>query len=1449
MIIFDGINLGGYLNDVWALSDVNGVTPSIISVTPNSVPVNSAATPVTIAGTSFSSGATVSFTPPGGAATTITPSQIQAAQIAATIPAALLTTAGTAQIAIQTGGTLTSQLPFTITQPVTQPLSITSGVPPNGTLNVGYGFTLTASGGSGGYLWSASGVPGLAINSANGVLSGTPTSLGTFTLAVTLIDANNLASSISQNYSVTITTTALSITTSSLPSGTQSQPYAASLAGSGGSGSYTWAISGIAGLTVNASTGVIGGSPAVGGDLTLTVTLSDALNASATPATRQYAISVTLVPLTIKTPGALGEFAPNAAISATFVGAGGSPAYTWNATGIPATLTLTPATGQITGNAPAKPGNYSFPLKVSDSETPVASDSTTVTLSVLGITTPTTLPSGTTSTTYSLNFIAAGGTPPYTFSSPGVPAGLTLSASGFLSGTPTTPGTSSFPVLVTDASGIAPISATFSLTVGTGVQPIQVTGATLPDGALTTSYSQPLEAQNGKPTYNWTVIGGTLPAGLTLTSAGTITGTPTAAGTATFTARATDSAGGFASGVFTINVNPLALQVTAAALPNAMVGIPYGAQPINATGGFPPYTFALTQGSLPAPLTFSSGQINSGVPVAAGSSNFTVTVTDAVGSTASGSFTLVVEPNQPDLILSQGSVSFAIATGAVSLPSAAEVTVGSSVAASLGYNVQVNPAVPWLVVTPNGTTPGTVTIGLDGTHAPPLGIGVYQTTVTVACLAFSACSGSHNIAVSLTVTAPAPQLSVGSNVISFSATGNSSPTLAQSLNLQNSGGGVVTIQSVTAADSWVKFDPATIPPPPVALAAGQTLPVNVFADTTVLPGPGYYQSTITVTSDAGSASVPVTLLIAANGTMTLAPAGTQFNTVAGNAPGDSNGAFLVTVSRNSTVNWTAAIVPTALAASWLTLNTPSGSSTSSNPGAVNFSINGAAASLASQPYYATIEVTVAGGGVTDPVQDYQVVLNVAAAGNILAPNPDPAGLIFISTGPGALPAQVVQVGSSSGGVSYSAKTDGSPWLSVTPASGTTSSGAPGQSSVSVNTAALANGVYRGSINYAIAAQVRTVNVTLIVAAPATPAAVSGVSSSGVSGKAASVSGKATSAGCTATQIIPSQTGPVSNFSLPTAWPTPLNISVTDDCGKPVTTGQVVATFSNGDPPLILPAVSGGLYSNTWTPRTTGSQVTIQAEASAPGFKKASIQITGQVTRNGAPVLNPGGTLNAFVPVVGSPLAPGMIVQIYGSNLASQTAVSSAIPLTTSLNNTTVIIGGVAAPLYYVSPGQINAQVPFELAKGGSYQVIVLANQAQSTPIPVQLAADAPGIAAFASGGIIAQHGDGSLVTDAAPAMPGEYVVFYVSGMGLTDNPVATGAASPGSPLLARPTDAPTLTLNGVNVPVAFAGMTPTLVGLYQVNFQVPADTPNGDLQLVLTQTGGQSNTTVLAVHN
>jgi uncharacterized protein (TIGR03437 family) len=291
---------------------------------------------------------------------------------------------------------------------------------------------------------------------------------------------------------------------------------------------------------------------------------------------------------------------------------------------------------------------------------------------------------------------------------------------------------------------------------------------------------------------------------------------------------------------------------------------------------------------------------------------------------------------------------------------------------------------------------------------------------------------------------------------------------------------------------------------------------------------------------------------------------------------------------------------------------------------------------------------------------------------------------------------------------------------------------------------------------------------------------------------------------------------------------------------------MVATFSNGDPPLPLSLTDPvkGIYSGTWTPRSASPQMTVTAHASASGYPSATAQLEGATVPNAAPVLTPHGTLHSFDPLVGAALAPGTIIQIYGQNLATGTAQPTTIPLPTTMNGTTVLIGGTPAPLYFVSPGQINAQLPFELAPGNQYQILITVNGALTTPDILQLSPATPGLAAFGDGTLIAQHGDGSLVSTTSPARPGEYLVAYLAGMGGTNATPGSGTASPSSPL-ALPTATPTLTINGTASPIAFAGLTPGLVGLYQMNFQVPAGLPAGDLTLVVTQNGQASNQTVL----
>lgn len=214
-------------------------------------------------------------------------------------------------------------------------------------------------------------------------------------------------------------------------------------------------------------------------------------------------------------------------------------------------------------------------------------------------------------------------------------------------------------------------------------------------------------------------------------------------------------------------------------------------------------------------------------------------------------------------------------------------------------------------------------------------------------------------------------------------------------------------------------------------------------------------------------------------------------------------------------------------------------------------------------------------------------------------------------------------------------------------------------------------------------------------------------------------------------------------------------------------------------------------------------------------------------------------MHAFSPLVGAPLAPGNIVAVYGANLALLTGVPNAIPLPTTVNGTQVLIGGIKAPLYFTSPGQVNAQIPYELEPNKQYQVIVSANGALSTPDAIQLAAVMPGLAAYADGTVIGQHADGTLISAKSPAKAGEIAIVYLSGLGVTDNDVASGGAAPGD-TLAHPSSMPTLTIGGKDAKIAFVGLTPGLVGLYQMNFEVPAGIDAGNPQMKVTQEGASS---------
>ena len=547
---------------------------------------------------------------------------------------------------------------------------------PNDQVGQSYSTTITGSGGTAPYhafsISAGALPPGLTI-SAGGTISGTATGGGTYGFTVRALDSStgNGPYAYTQAYSLTSTPPTITFTPASPAIAQVGAVYSQTLSGVGGTAPYnSFVVSGgalPAGLSLSLA-GVISGTPTAGGTFNFTVTAADSSTGIAPYLVPPHYTGSQSFTLTVNPPAFV--FTPNNLAAPAKVGVAYSQGFTVTggtapygtfalATGTgsapfnsaPPGLTINPVTGLLSGT-PTASGTFKFVVSATDSSTGTGpfTQSQTYTLVVNAPTlvfSPTTLVNGQAGVLYTQPFTITGGSAPYhnfTVIAGSLPADVTISNSGILSGAPGATGTFNFTVQGTDSTtGNGPYSISQAFTWTITAPNIVLSPATLPAAQVGVSYSDQVIATGGTaPYHNFVIIGGALPSGLTISGSGLISGTPTEGGSFSLQMQATDSTTGPGSPftsmlISTLLVTPPSISVLPAALPAAQVGAVYS-QTVSASGGTAPYRFfQVTSGALPAGLTLSIGGVLSGTPTAGGSFTFTIQTTDS--STGSGPYT------------------------------------------------------------------------------------------------------------------------------------------------------------------------------------------------------------------------------------------------------------------------------------------------------------------------------------------------------------------------------------------------------------------------------------------------------------------------------------------------------------------------------------------------------------------------------------------------------------------------------------------------------------------------------------------------------------------------------------------------------------------------------------------------------------------------------------------
>jgi uncharacterized protein (TIGR03437 family) len=601
--------------------------------------------------------------------------------------------------------------------------------------------------------------------------------------------------------------------------------------------------------------------------------------------------------------------------------------------------------------------------------------------------------------------------------------------------------------------------------------------------------------------------------------------------------------------------------------------------------------------------------------------------------------------------------------------------------------------------------------------------------------------------------------------------------------------------------------------------------------------PALPSGTHTMTASAGGVTSPAVAFSIINRGLFTSQTGLTFFSVQG-AQSLPTQSFAV-LSGSGTINFSLT-TSTVSGGSWLSATPSTGTSQIGTPGTV-IQVQVNPSGLAIGTYYGTISLS--SPDAPNSGQTVTVVLNILAN---VAPFLTRTGAVFVASPGGANPAtqSIAAFNGKATAVSFTSAIQGT-GASLFKVSPTTGSIPPGQAIslvIQATSTGVSTGAYTAQLTISFSDGTTQTVALLLVVAPA--------------GSVSTFLGREAGAACVPTKLLPVFTLVGNNFTVPAAWPTSVEVTIVDDCGNPMNTGEVVLSFSNGDSPLRLDSSLSGVWSVTWPPANPRNSVVLTLTASEPEAKiSGSAQISGVVNANPAvPQVSAGGVVETAA--YGAPVAPGDLVAIFGASLSSTAMSATMVPLPIQLLNTQILIDGQYIPLFYTSSGQVNAVIPYGLQTNTQHQLVAQTGGSLSVPQSVLIGVARPGVFTIDASGSGQGHiykidakGNQIRADQNSPAKAGDTLVIYCSGLGAVNPPLTAGTATPLT-FLTSTVDKLTATIGGQPAVVNFAGLTPGSTGLYQVNAVVPPGLPsNNATALQLTISGQISAVVTLAVQN